>query len=413
MKKVMLLGAGSGQLPFLNICKSKGYYVIVVSIRGNYPCFEKADKSYFVDTRDKETILEIARREKIDAILTDQTDVSVPTVAYVAEKMGLRGIGYETALKFTNKYLMRQAAKAAGVAVPDFDKAATLEEATVIADRIGYPVVIKPVDSSGSRGVIRLDSAADLAAHFQEAKHFSLSGEVIIEQFICGSEFIVNGYSMDYMFWNLDIGEKEYFKQPGTFVPSATIFSSVKRIDDGIEQTLLDENFKLVKYLQLSFGIVHGEYLYNKSNRKVYLIEIAARGGATFISSDLTPLATGFDINEAVIDYAVEGKKIPIDIDNLNDRVSARVCFGFDEEGVVIEISGLEECRNIEGVYRIVMDGIYVGAEVTKLRDDTDRYGPILIQADSEEECREIIRRVRSTLKVKIQTADGIKDMIW
>ena len=84
MKKIMILGAGAGQLPFINICKQKGAFVVAISPKGDYPGIKAADSFYDCDTRDKERILEIARKEHIDAITTDQTDVSVPAAAYVA-----------------------------------------------------------------------------------------------------------------------------------------------------------------------------------------------------------------------------------------------------------------------------------------------------------------------------------------
>ena len=412
-KKVMLLGAGSAQMPFLNICHDKGFYVIVVSIKGDYPCFKKADKSYYVDTRNKEKILEIAKDENIDAILTDQTDVSVPTVAYVAEKMGLRGIGYETSLKFTNKYLMRKAALAAQVAVPNFDKAENLEDAKIISEKIGYPVVIKPVDSSGSKGVRRIDSKKDLILHFDDTKNFSAVGEVIIEQFIHGQEYVVNGYAMDGKYWNLDIGTQTLFNRSNHLIESSTVFSSAKRITGGIAKKVLDTNSRFVECSGLEFGITHGEYMYNEIDGKVYLVEIAARGGGIFISSDLTPLATGFNTNEAVIDYVVNNKKTYVDTEALEKKVSAWLCFGFSDYGEISDISGLKELHNLNGVNKVVVDDIHVGDKVKKLNSCTDRYGPILIQANSESECHEIIDRVKATLNIKIITPNGIESQIW
>lgn len=412
MKKVMLLGAGSGQLPFLNICKSKGYFVIVVSVAGNYPCFERADKSYFVDTRNKEEILKIALAEKIDAIMTDQTDVSVPTVAYVAEKMNLRGIGYETSLKFTNKYLMRQAARNAGVAVPDFDKASTLTDAKKIAAKIGYPVIIKPVDSSGSRGVIRLDSEEDLIINFDTAKNFSLASEVIIEKFIRGKEYLVDGYAMNYGYWNLDLGIKEQFDLKENYVSKMCMFSSLKLINNNVGKLVLETNKKLVKEMHLKFGITHAEYLYNYEDNRIYLVEIAARGGGVYLSSDLTPLASGFNTNVAIIDYLVEGKETFINIKKLDKKVAAWICFAFPE-GEIIEINGLDALKKINGVHKIIMDDVYIGKKTKTLTSDSEKYGPILIYADSENECYEVIKRVKDTLKIKIQTVNGIENQIW
>ena len=404
MKKVMLLGAGDGQLPFLKICQSKGYKVIVVSVEGDYPCFKLADKSYFIDTRDKDAILKVAVQEKIDAILTDQTDVSVPTVAYIAEKMNLRGIGYETALKFTDKYLMRKAAQKAGVGVPKFDKAFNFTEAVAVAENIGYPLVIKPADSSGSRGVRLINSVEDLKKEFGATQKFSNSGKVIVEGFIEGREFLVDGYAMDGEYWNLDLGVKEYFDCPGIYVSKMCMFSSVKRVKDRIGQLVLDANKKLVHAMNLPFGITHAEYLYNEAEDKVYLVEIAARGGGVYLSSDLTPKATNFNCNESLIDYVAEGIVHKVNFDKLDDKVALWLAFPFPADGII---------KKIDGVFKVVVKNIFDGKKVTKLADDSGKYAAVLISADSEEKCYKIIDEVKKTLEIEIETADGIKTQIW
>lgn len=412
VKKVMLLGAGEGQIPFLNICKKKGCYVIAVSIKGDYPCFNLADKSYYIDTRDKEKILEVAQMEQIDAIITDQTDVSVPSVAYVAEKMGLRGIGYETALKFTDKYEMRKAAKEAGICVPEFDRAYTVDEALTISERIGFPLIIKPTDGSGSRGVSKVSNREQLIKAFSEAQACSGTGAVIIEGFIQGEEYLVDGFAMDYKYINLDLGTKEFFDIPNIFVSKMCMFASTKCPTDRVGQMVLEANKRLVNSIGLEFGITHAEYRYCQKENKVYLIEIAARGGGVFLSSDITPNATGFNTNEVLIDYVVDGKKTNIDEINIDERVSAWVCFSFPD-GKIVGIDGLEDLKEIDGVYKVMLNDIFLGKKVTRLKDDSGKYGPILVVADSREECYRVIDRVRNTFNIRIKTKNGIKNLIW
>lgn len=413
MKKILLLGAGIGQMPFLKICRAKSYEVLVVSPQGDYPCLKLSDKNFFVDVRDKEAVLKIAAAEKIDAVLTDQADVSVPTVAYVAEKLNLRGIGYETALKFTDKYLMRKAAKVAGVAVPEFNQAFNLAEAVDIAEGMGFPLIIKPADSSGSRGVRRINSAEDLKREFNATQAYSMSGKVILERFIEGNVYCADGYAVNNEHRNLILGITWQFDLPGRFIPAMRMFSSVKRVTDRAGQMLLAENEKLVTSMKLPFGITHAEYIYNTAEDKVYLTEIAARGGGNYISSDLTTLATGFDTNEALIDYVVEGIVRKVEPDKLDDKVSAYVDFGFPADGVVKSIAGLDDLKKIPGVYKVHMENCYVGKKVARLTDGTKRYGMILIAADDEDECRKVIAEVKRTLVVEIETADGTRTQIW
>lgn len=412
MKTIMILGAGKGQLPFIQLCKKRGYKVIVVSIKGEYPGFKIADKSYYIDTRDKEKILEIAKKERIDAIYTDQTDVSVPSVAYVAEKLALKGIGYETSLKFTNKYLMRKAAKEVGIRVPEFDHAFNLEEAIAIAKKIGFPIIIKPVDSSGSRGVIRVESFDILKKVFSESQKYSINKEVILEKIINGPEYIVDGMAMNNEYINLDLGTKEYFEKDDLYMSKMCMFTSAHKISDRTEKKVLDTNAKLVEAMKLNFGLTIAEYIYNQEEDEVYLVEVAARGGGVFLSSDLTPLATGIYGNEILVDYLLENKNTQIRKLKLEDKVSAWMCFTFPE-GEIVSIQGEKEIQNIKGVYKTFLDNIYIGKKTVELKDDTDKYGPILLMANSREECFKIINEVKKTLHIKVKTIDGIKDMIW
>ena len=412
MKKVMILGAGAGQIPFINICKKKGYYVIAVSTKGDYPGFKLADKCYYLDTRDKDAILQAAENEHIDAILTDQTDVSVPTVAYVAEKMGLRGIGYDTALIFSNKYLMREAAKESGVAVPKYDKAKTLQEAKNIARDIGYPIIIKPADSSGSRGVIKVSDEEELECNFEESLKYSSVDYIIVEQFISGIEYLADGFAMNSKYFNLDLGTKEFFDVPNAFVSSICKFFSPKLVTDDVGKKVLDANKKLVDYIGLNFGITHAEYIYSPSDCKVYLVEIAARGGGVYISSHLTPMASGINTNERIINYVVEGVCDVPDENDLLSKVTGYMRYAFPK-GIITEISGVEETKKLEGVFMVSTDRVSVGKEVFPLENDNGSYGPILFVGNNDDECDKIIQKVKDTFKIKVKTENGIEDLIW
>ena len=151
----MIVGAGRDQVPIIKKAQQMGFFTIVVSVSGNYPGFAIADKSYEIDIVQKERVLEIAQVEKICGVVTDQLDAAVPTVAYVAEKMGLPGIGYDCALKFTNKFTMRQICEEIGIPVPKHFQAATLDEAVHCAKELDFPFMIKPVDGGEAKGYPR------------------------------------------------------------------------------------------------------------------------------------------------------------------------------------------------------------------------------------------------------------------
>lgn len=408
----MILGAGNGQLTFIRKCKAKGYKVIVVSVQGVYPGFELADKSYYVDTRDKEKILDIAIREKIDGILTDQTDVSVPTVAYVAEKLNLCGIGYDTALKFTDKYIMRSEAKRAGILVPKFERAMDVDDASKRIVDFNFPVMIKPTDSSGSRGVFRINDMHEFQKHLDDCFTYSKNHTIIIEEYIEGKEYIVDGLALDDEYINLDLGIKEYFNKEALYISKMCMFSSANVVTDISELCVLETNKKLVQGLKLKFGITHGEYIVSDKDKKVYLVEIAARGGGVYLSSDLTPWATGIDTNDIIIDYVLENKKISISSLNLDHKVSAWICFEL-LPGTIISIENIEELKKIKGVKKVFLDELFVGKKVEQLKDDTGKHGPILICGTSREDCYEIIKQVRECLKISVKNGKLVSQIIW
>lgn len=412
MKKIMILGAGSGQIPFICAARQKGYNTIVVSPKGNYPGFAFANKCYYFDTRDKEKILEVARFENISAIATDQTDVAVPTVAYVAENMGLRGIGQDLALKFTNKYEMRNAAKHVGIAVPRYAKASNLSEAIEIALEISFPIIIKPLDSSGSRGVIKIITQKELEQKFVETASFSTDNSIIVEQFIEGREYLADGFAMEGIYHTLDVGIKEYFDLPEHFISKMCMFFSSRNLSDPIMRRVAQTNDDLIRGMGLPFGITHAEYLHSYKDDKIYLVECAARGGGVYLSSHLTPNATGFNTNDALLDYLVDGVSRVVDPIKLANKVSAWLCFSLPS-GEIASITGNDRILQIPNVTDIFINKLIKGYKTNFLRDDTDKYGPILFCANNEPEIRQSIEIVKKNLDITVKTSDGFQGIIW
>lgn len=412
MKKLMILGAASGQLPFINIARARGYQTIVVSPKGDYPGFSIADKAYYFDTRDKEHILEAARAENIDAITTDQTDVSVPTVAYVAKHLQLPGIGEELALQFTDKYEMRKKARELGIDVPDFRKAANLEEALAAGEELGYPLVIKPLDSSGSRGVFMVTNREEMHRQLPQSRAFSGQGSVILEQFIIGREFVVDGFAMGGKYRTLDVCIKEHFDGAGRFIANMCMFfSTASNLSEDLRKVEAADT-RLIQGMGLPFGITHSEYILSADDGRVYLVECAARGGGVFISSHLTRYACGFDTNTALIDFLMEGRERFPEASELEANVSAWRCFALPE-GVIRQCSGQEKLLKIPGVRDVFLDGLQPGAPAHGLVDDGQKYGPIIYCGKTEAELRQAMAESARTLHVEVATASSPGHIIW
>lgn len=413
MKKIIVLGAGHGQIPFIRICKKIGCYVIVIGLREHAPGFELADKVYYIDIKEKDFILDIARKEKIDAILSDQSDYAVPTIAYVSEKMGLRTIGYERALNYTNKYRMRVNARLGGINVPRFFKTKEIGILYEEARKLTYPLIMKPVDSAGSRGIHKIDSEKGLAEAFFDSSIYSTTGEVIVEEYICGKEYIVDGFGLNDQYINLDIGEKQYFDKKDTYISKMCMFTSANMITDENEKRVLDVNKRLVSYFGLPYGITHAEYILENVTNKVYLVEIAARGGGIYLSSDLTPRATGIPTNELLVEYILNGENKDIGNFKLEKKVTAWICFEL-VPGTISKISGISRTCEIKGVFKVCLDNLYIGKKILPMINDLGKYGPILIEADSREMCRKIMIKVKETLNIETTDINGKSHgVIW
>lgn len=226
VKRIMILGASAAQVPIIRKASELGFETVSVSVPGNYPGFEVSDRYYEIDIRDRERILSIARAETISGILTDQTDIAVPTVAYVAERLGLPGIGSECALNFTNKFRMRSMARELGVPVPGFVMVQDRNDVQDAVSKLTPPYIVKPVDSQGSRGVSKVSHPSDLWAHVQNAARFSPDGQVIVEEFFYGVETVVQGFVSNYKVFNLALADREYFDLPGMLFPKQRFFQA-------------------------------------------------------------------------------------------------------------------------------------------------------------------------------------------
>ena len=198
MKKILILGAGIYQVPLIKTAKRLGIYSIVVSIPGNYPGFALADKVYYENTTDFKKILNIARSEKIDGIVTAGTDVAVITIGRVCNALNLKGLSFESAQVATDKLLMKQCYEKYGVRSAKFRRVNFDDPnyANIIND-LTLPVMFKSVDSSGSRGIVKVNRPAEFDSARNTVLNNTRSDYFIVEEFIDGEEFGAQAFVQD------------------------------------------------------------------------------------------------------------------------------------------------------------------------------------------------------------------------
>ncbi len=304
MKKLAIIGAAYYQRPLYQKAKDMGLYVIGFAWADGAVCREMPDKFYEISVTEKERILEICKDEQIDGICTIASDVAAPTVAYVAEKMGLVGNSYECASRANNKYQMRKAFVAAGIPCPEYMrvKGSVCKAEIENLRELGLPLIVKPSDRSGSLGVAKVEKEEDLNSSIEHATECSFKHEAMVEQFIAGREISVEFISYQGKHYPLQITDKvtteaPHFVELEHHQPADLSAEQYKQI-----YALTD---RALTALGVTNGASHSEYRITEEG-KIFVMEIGARMGGDFIGAAMVKLSTGYDFVKGVIDVALD-----------------------------------------------------------------------------------------------------------
>ncbi|GIP19107.1 hypothetical protein J40TS1_47490 [Paenibacillus montaniterrae] len=392
-QKIMIVAGGEWQVPIIKKAKQLGLRVMNTNLYQDSPGFQYADESAVADVLDYKTNLQIAEAYKPNAIITDQSDIAVKTVARLCERLKLKGITEKIADLFTNKYLMRMFCKEHGFDIPRFELCCSLQEAETASEKIGYPLVMKPLRNQSSRGVFVVYNKAELFQKFNLTLQFSESGEVLVEEFIDGKEFTVEGFMFSDRHISLAVSAKDYLKD--NIAIATRLVYSHENFDFNYD-CLKIQNNNLVETMKLPFGITHAEYKYKEG--RFYLIEIAARGGGTKISSDIVPLVSGVDVNELLIRSAL-GEEIKSGDISLMQKSVAILDFFILPTGRVKSIIGAEEITMIPGVVDFKLN-FKAGDTISTPNDDRSRVGYYIAHASYKESLLSLAEYIKLKLKV-------------
>ena len=375
-----VVGGGRNQMPLVALIQEMGYSVLVTDKNESPPCRGIADFFAQADTVDLEATLHEAKQHSVVGVISDQTDVAMPTVAFVAEELGLTGIGYEAALRFTNKYLMRMHLKATVPEhTPDFQFCRQVDRAIALCRGLKQPekYIVKPINSQGSKGVYQLprtDFERAVTKSFLEAN----GNGVLIERFIEGTEYSVEAYKQGNQIHNLAVTKKYQFEENGCIDYRNTFLGDVSK---ELEEKLFCLNSRVLHAMELAFGVTHAEYKVTSAG-DIYVIEVAARGGGGGISSMIIPYLTGFEPNRALINHLMRAD-VPIPhIGNYQDRFAVLRFFKFDSgpvSRVLVNQSAIDKALYVQ------LD-IQVGDKIQKVRDSRDRVGYFIVASDSRSE---------------------------
>lgn len=302
-KKILFLGAASTQMPPLRYAREQGHHVITCDFLPENPGHALANESYNVSTTDKEAVLDLAQRLKIDAIVAYASDPAAPTAAYVAEQMGLPGNPYQAVLTLARKDLFRAFLKEHGFNVPRSKSFYDLEKARIWLTEIGVPVFIKPVDSSGSKGVTRLADPAKFDEVFEHAMAFSREKKVVIEQAIdrvgyqIDSDVFFHEGRLKFWIW----GDQHQDVHCHKFAPIGISFPT--SLAEKIQKTAAAQISAIVEKLGFKFGAFNVEFIVDEAG-EVWVIEIGPRNGGNLIP-EVIRYATEVDLIKYTVDAAL------------------------------------------------------------------------------------------------------------
>ena len=303
-KKIVLLGAMQMHLPLIERAHERGIDVVTVDWTKENPGHSLASAAYFDSTTDAEAVERIVRREKADGVLTFNSDPAALTAAVVAERLNLPGSGSRAVEIMSEKDKFRQFLSDNGVNVTRFGSYSDFESLSRDLERYQLPVMIKPVDSSGSKGVVRVNSFEDLKTAFDVALKLSRGGRVIIEEFIeaAGPQLHGDGFVAEGELQFLSLGDHHFDSSINNLVPVSTTFPSVHTQSE--IKAVEEEVRRFIRAVGFRQGGINVEARISARDGKPYLIEIGARNGGNF-----TPIiigkATGFDFIDAALDAAL------------------------------------------------------------------------------------------------------------
>jgi biotin carboxylase len=332
-KIILFLGGAYSQIPAIEYAKRKGLKVITVDYLPGNPGHKFSDEYYNISTIDKAKILDLAVKLKIDAISAYASDPSAPTAAFVSDKIGLVGGGYASVSVLSDKALFRRFLSDNNLPFPWFTYGTKIDD--LLNQYPGGKAILKPVDSSGSKGVALVECQADIIKAFEIAKQFSHSDKVILEQFIekkgpqlHGEGFVVNGKIVFLL-----LGD-QIFSTLTPFAPYSTTLPGKFHEDILPSVYSLIEN--IIQKVGFHTGGINIEVLRDK-NDQLFVIEIGARSGGNFMPQ-LMFHASGFNIVEANID-ALFGEKVKFTPRSPTDSFYSQLILHSKRNGVFQGIS--------------------------------------------------------------------------
>ncbi len=380
-KAIMIFGVGELQESIIKIAKAKGLFVVGIDPCADACCNNLVDAFEVVGGQDYEGTIAVARKYNICAVATAATDKPLAMMARVAKELGLPFYSEETAKISTDKFRMKECFRKAGIPCANGGLIKSIDE----AESLVYPVILKPRDNSGSRGVIFCNDKTELETAFNEAMQYTKFDSVLVEEFIEGQEYSIEG-----LHFNGKSEVIQFTEKTTTTFPYNVELQHIQPAN--ISEENKEKIRKIIADIAEAMGFEncpsHTELKIN--NRGIFVIETSPRLGGGYITSMLTPLSTGINMEEQLLNIATN---LPVNTTTGRTNRASAVHFFSLPEGVVESINPkIEEVHKWEGVESFYLK-LVPGSVVKKFKSGLDRYGQFIISAEKRIDAENLIEK--------------------
>lgn len=398
MKKILMLGGSHFQVPAIKYAKNTGYHVITADYLPDNPGHKYADEYYNVSTIDEIKVLELAKKLNIDGIVSYASDPGAPAAAYVAEKLSLPGNPYESVKILQRKDLFRGFLKKNGFLVPEMASFSNLKEAKDFAvERLDHKaIIVKPADSSGSKGVTKLLTIADFDKSFQNAMNFSISKIVVVEDFIEKTIYEMDG---DGFVWQGKLAFRCFGNQHNDiecnpYVPMGISFPYIQ--EQSLQQQAHDIIESVLTKLNMRVGGLNIEYLTDREGN-IYILEIGPRSGGNLIP-EVIKISTGVDLIAYSIDGAMGKDCSELKMVETDGFYSSYILHS-KKDGKVKCINIADEIR-----LKIIQQNILIkpGDYVNKFNGSNNTLGTFILKFENQDEMVFYLDRMTDYISVEL-----------
>ncbi|MCG6141223.1 alpha-hydroxy-acid oxidizing protein [Leptospira mtsangambouensis] len=403
-KTILIIGGGLLQVPIIQTAKTMRLHTVVADMNPSSIGFQIADEAIVMSTKDVEGMVreskKFAQNSQIHGVITAGTDASM-TVAAVASALQLPGIRFVDAEAASNKVKMRQRLKEFGMPIPRFAAVWSLQDAKDALDSLTFPLVMKPADNMGARGVIKVNQKDDLPTAFRHAKRFCPTGELILEEYMEGPELSVDALAFQGQIRMTGIADRiierePYFIEVGHNMPS----EMSKEVLDEVERVMAGG----MRALGIHLGAGKGDIKVTKEGVKIG--EIAARLSGGFMSAFTYPLSTGVNLNRAAL--LISLGETPDNLDPVLSRVSIERSL-LSKPGKLVSIGGVEETKKIDGVSEVFIQS-KPGDIIKEPTNNIDKSGHVIIVADNLKEANLVFEKVKQTIRFEVDEQFSITE---